>query len=129
MKQAHFFIFGGIARYLWQKVFGLLSKMFDGSTPEDPAVALLNLKPDTLTKSQFKLLMHLTTAAKQTIAKAWKSPCLVLPETIGRMNKTMIHSKMLAIETNKIRKFETQWHPWIRHCLPPDFQEELLLPS
>lgn len=44
--------------------------MFSITLPPDPAVALLNSKPHHITHRQFKLLLFVTMAAKQIIAKA-----------------------------------------------------------
>ena len=94
----------------------------------DPFTALLNLKPDCLTHSQFKLSVQLLTAAKQMMAKAWKSPILVSAKTKHRMNATMSHAKMMAIERDQIPKFEKIWYPWIKYYLAPSFDESVLLP-
>lgn len=56
-------------------------------------------------QSQFRLLLQLFTATKQIIAKAWRSPSLVVVETKYRMNKALIHAKMEAFR-NKLCKFE-----------------------
>lgn len=72
----------------------------------DPATALINLKPGNITHTQFKLLVQLFTAAKQTLAMAQKSSNLVVKEALIKMNNTMTHVKMLAIEMDMIPKFE-----------------------
>lgn len=73
-------------------------------------------------------MIQLITAAKQTVAKAWKSPTLVLAETIHRMNNTMSHAKMVAIDQNQIPKFEKLWHPWIKQQFRSNFNDSVLLP-
>lgn len=57
----------------------MLSTLFNIPLSPDPAAALLNLKPSELTQPQFKLLLQLTTAAEQIIAKTWKTPTLCNP--------------------------------------------------
>lgn len=94
------------------------SKALETTIPPYPATALLNLKPAELTHNQFRLLIQLTTAAKQTIAKAWKSQTLVVAEAKRRMNRALIFTKMTSIETDKIKKFKKIWHPWVKRCLP-----------
>lgn len=94
----------------------------------DPALALLNLKPPGLTWTQFQLLVHLTTAAKQTIAKAWEPPTLVVAEAKHRMNKALIFHKMSSIEDNNIKKYHKIWQPWVKHHLSTDFDLTLLIP-
>lgn len=60
----------------------------------DPATALLNLKPVELTHTQFRLLIQLTTVAKQTIVKTWKSQILVVAKA---KNRALIFAKITAI--------------------------------
>lgn len=62
------------------------------------------------------------------LAKAWRSPALVINEAVNRMNNTMTHAKMIALETNMIPKFEKVWQPWIDNLLPPAFDKQVLLP-
>lgn len=83
----------------------MASKALEISIPPDPATALLNLKPSILTHTQFQLFIQLSTAAKQMIAKAWKSQNLILAEAKHRMNRALVYAKMTAIEENKINQF------------------------
>lgn len=48
----------------------MASKALETNLWPDPETDLLNLKLAELTHSQFKLFLHLSTAAKQTIARA-----------------------------------------------------------
>lgn len=68
----------------------MLSTLFALSIPLDPLIVLLNLKLTVLSHSQFKPLQQITTAEKQTIAKAWKSNNLVLNETKHRINQATV---------------------------------------
>lgn len=95
----------------------MISTSFAVTIFPDPLIALLNLKQTTLSSNQFKLLLQITTATKQTIAKAWKSPTLVLTETKHRINQAIIHTKIEAITQDKISKFKKIWLPWMTHCL------------
>lgn len=63
-------------------------------------------------------------AAKQTIAKGWKS--LAVAETKHRVNCTLLQAKMEAINENQISKFYKIWQPWIKLYLPPHFEESVL---
>lgn len=117
-----------VIQTFWKEVFVIASKIFKKIIQPDPYLTLLNLKPEWLTLSQFKLMIQLITAAKQTVAKAWKSPTLVLAETIHRMNNTMSHAKMVAIDQNQIPKFEKLWHPWIKQQFLSNFNDSVLLP-
>lgn len=58
-----------ISQAFWIKIFNMASKELETLISPDPALALLNLKPPELTRTQ-QLFVHLTTAAKQTKAKA-----------------------------------------------------------
>lgn len=112
----------------WGKIFEIASRMFELKLQPDPVIALLNLKPDCLTHNQFKLFTQLLTAAKQTIAKAWRSANLEIPETKHRLNTFMSHAKMLAIERDQIPIFEKTWNPWIKYHLSPIFDNSILKP-
>lgn len=90
-----------IAKSYWGKIFELASKMFQTPLTPDPFIALLNLKPDHLTFSQFKLFNF-----QPLLNKRQKSPKLSLAETKNRTNSAMSHAKMSAIEGNKIQKFK-----------------------
>lgn len=106
----------------------MASKALEISILPDPATTLLNLKPNTLSHTQFQLLIQITTSAKQTIAKAWKSKSLILAETKHRINRALIFDKMTAIADNKINKFRKIWQPWVKHYYSNDFDQSLLLP-
>lgn len=93
----------------------------------NPTSVLLNLKPDSLSGTQIKFFLQLLTAAKQTLAKAWKFLSLVVAEAKHRVNRTMTHAKMEAIEKDQVSKFNKIWQPWVTHCLPPTFDQSVLL--
>lgn len=94
----------------------------------DPAIALLNKKPPDVTYLQFKLLLQVTTAAKQTIAKAWKTPHLTILEIKNRVTRAMVHAKIEGVLLDRVKKFKCLWRPWVDHFLPPNFDNALQLP-
>lgn len=106
----------------------MISTLFAVSILPDILIALLNLKPTTLSSNQFKLLLQITIAAKQTVTKAWKLPTLALTETKHRINQAMIHTKIEDITHDKISKFKKKWLPWTTHYLTSNFDESLLMP-
>lgn len=108
-------------------VFAILSKHFATSRLPEPAVAFLNSKPMSLTYCQFKRLLFVSTAAKQTISKAWKSASLCILETKHRTTPKIINANLEAVLTDKVDKFDKLWNPWVIHYLPPGFNETLLL--
>lgn len=116
------------AQIFWKAIFTIASKMLGISITPDPAMALINRKPEFLTHNQFKLLIQLFTAAKQTLAKAWRSPSLIVEEVVNRMNVTMTQAKMVAIDNDSFVKFDKIWQPWISNYLPSTFNKEVLLP-
>ena len=118
-----------VVKEFWSSIFRMASKALVKNISPDPATALLNLKPATLTNTRFQLLIHLSTAAKQTIAKAWKAKTLIVAEAKHRMNRSLIHAKMSAIDNNKINNFHKIWQPWVKHLLPTDFDQSLLSPN
>lgn len=116
------------AQTFWKEIFEIASNLFDRIIPFDPAIALINLKPLNLTYVQFNLLVQLFTAAKQTLARAWKTSNLIINEVLIKMNNTMSHAKMIAIEKDTIQKFEITWQPWIDYTIPQTFDNQVLLP-
>lgn len=100
--------------------------MFEITIIPDPEIALLNIKPDYMTRKQFKLFIQLMTAAKQTITKAWKTPLLNIAETKHRMNRSLLHAKMEALDKENLKGYEGLWKPWITHCLPINFDHQVL---
>lgn len=56
----------------------MASKALETNIQTEPTTALLNVKPAELTQNQFQLILQLVTAAKETIAKTWKSLTLVV---------------------------------------------------
>lgn len=100
--------------------------MFETTLQLDTTVALLNNKPHNITQRQFKLLLYVTTAAKQSITKAVKSTTLCVVSVKQHVTQAMIHAKMEAIILYKLSKFEILWLPWITHHLPPDLDGSLL---
>lgn len=46
-------------------------------------------------------MLQITTVAKQTISKAWKTRTLILTETSYRINQAMVHAKTEAITDKK----------------------------
>lgn len=80
--------------------------------------------PIMFTHRQIKLLLQITTAAKQTIAKAWKTPTLTLAETKHRINQAMIYVIIEAICLDRV----PHWHRCVTHYFPVEFNESLLQP-
>lgn len=117
-----------VAQSFWLDVFRILSKLFNISMMPDSAVALLNLKPPSITHWQFKLCLQVTTVAKQTIAKAWKSPTLYILSTQNRVTQALSHAKIEAVLLDKVSKFEKLWSLWVEHYLPSNVDHSLLCP-
>lgn len=80
------------------------------------------------TRAQLHLLLHLTTAAKQMIAKAWKTPTLNLTETKNRVTQAMIHNKIEATILGSIPQHLKIWQPWTELFLPSEFDKHRLEP-
>lgn len=116
-----------LAQIFWRGIFNIATNLIGKTIPFDPAMALLNLKPEFITHTQFKLLVYLFTAAKQTLAKSWKSPTLDINEAKAKMNYYMTHAKMIAIELDTIPRFEVIWQPWITYSMPT-LDKSVLLP-
>lgn len=80
-------------QYFRAQCFALLATLLDKPLPPDPKWALLNLKPQELHLQQFKLSLRVTTGAKKTITKAWKST-LSIVEAKNRVTCMIIREKL-----------------------------------
>lgn len=117
-----------LVQRFWATAFQMASTLHQVTLEPNPTIALLNLIPQDYTKAQRCLLLHLFTAAKQTIAKAWKTPALNTIEMQNRVTQAMIHSKIEAIILDKVPQHFRVWQPWIENFLPPDIDMSLLEP-
>lgn len=113
------------AQLFWQQCYKILPKLFKLSLQPDPKWSLLNFWPPHLSLAGFRLLHHVTTAVKEMIARAWKSPSLSLVEVKNWVTQTMIHEKLKAILTNKVPCYAQIWQPWVEHYLPSNFDASL----
>lgn len=86
--------------------FYILSTLIGNSLAPDPVMALFNKKPPDITYLQLNLLLQVTTAVKQTIAKARKTPHLTVLETRNRVTRTMVHATIEAVLLDRVKKFE-----------------------
>lgn len=116
-----------VAQKSQKAVFDLALKVLETTIQLDPATALLNLKPDGITQSQFCLLLQLLTVTKQTIAKTQKTQSLVIAEIVYTTNRALVHAKMAATENDRIYKYEKLWQPWVKLCLPSDSDDTVSL--
>lgn len=80
-----------VVQAFWKAIFTLASRMFELQVPPELSTALLNLRPDILMHKQFKLMIQILPAAKQTIVKAWKSPSLAVAEVTQSKPHTDTH--------------------------------------
>lgn len=114
------------AQRFWAIIFQMATTLHQITLSPNPTIALLNLFPQDYTRSQLRLLLHLFTAAKQTIAKAWKTPTLNIVETKNRVTLAMIHDKIEAKILDKATQHNRVWRPWVEHFLPTDIAEDLI---
>ena len=105
----------------------MASKIFDCIILPDPMVALLNIKPETLSRNQHKLFILFMIAAKQVIASAWKSPALLLSEAEKIMNLSFVHAKLEALDKNGLEKFDGIWKPWVIYYTSDTFDSRVLM--
>lgn len=76
-----------------------------------------NINVFELSKRWFKLLQQVTTAAKQMLVNAWKTPRLCLTKTKNRVTQTMIHHKIEATVQDRVPLHYTKVH--LGGPLPP----------
>lgn len=115
-----------LVQRFWETTFQMASTLHQITLKPNPAVVLLNLIPQDYTRAQLRLLLQLFTAAKQTIAKAWKTPILSIAEMKNRITQAIVHSKIEAKILDKVPQHVKIWQPWIQHFLPAGVDEHLL---
>ncbi|OCT76294.1 hypothetical protein XELAEV_18031493mg [Xenopus laevis] len=93
----------------------MIYSIFNIPIPKYPSTALLCKKPDTLTSNQFQLFLLIMTAAKQTIAKAWKTKHISIEVTKGKIDWIMVQEKMSSIILDTHQKYLLVWTPWIEY--------------
>lgn len=101
----------------WDQIFSMLTALMGIHIAPNPAIALLNKRSNNLTTAQFKLLLHVTAASKQIIAKAWKKPTICTLETKHRIIQFMVQSKIKATLLDRISKHLNICQPWTDHYL------------
>lgn len=72
--------------------------------------------------------MKIITAAKQTIAEAWKTITLVTVEVKNRVTQMMIHEQLEATLQDKNSKYQKVWEPWLQNFFPTNIDHTLLTP-
>lgn len=117
-----------LVQRFWATTFQMASTLHHVTLEPNLTIALLNLIPQDYTRAQRCLLLHLFTAAKQMIAKAWKTSALSIIKMKNRITQAMIHSKIEATIIDKVPQHFRIWQPWIEHFLPPDIDKSLLEP-
>lgn len=117
-----------LVKQFWTIIFRVVSTLLRDTLDPDPSLVLLNHVQGDYTRAQLRLLLQFTTAAKQTIARSWKTPKLTIAEVKNRVTQAMIHSKIEATILDRIPPHHKTWAPWVEHFLLPNFDSHLLEP-
>ncbi|OCT73959.1 hypothetical protein XELAEV_18032920mg [Xenopus laevis] len=107
-----------LVQRFWIRIYNKIYSIFNIPIPKHPCTALLCKKPDTLTSNQFQLFLLIVaamTAAKQTIAKAWKTKHISIEDTKGKIDWIMVQEKMSSILLGSHQKYLLVWTPWIEY--------------
>lgn len=117
-----------LVQQFWTAIFCMASTLL--KVPLDPNLFLVLLNHGTLdcARTRLCLLLQLMTAAKQTIAKAWKFPKLYVLEVKNRITQAMIHGTIKATIQDRIPQHLKIWQSWVEQFLALDFDESLLEP-
>lgn len=78
--------------------------LFSTSMASDSLIAFLNSCLLDLTSGRFKLLLQVTTAAKQTMVKAWKQSTHSIVKTRNKITQAMVHAKVKHVLLDKVMK-------------------------
>ena len=76
---------------LWIRVYTLLHNLFQINIKRDPYAALLGKPIVELLRPERQLAQHLFTAARLTIARAWKTPTLSFEAVKNCLNDVMVN--------------------------------------
>uniref|UniRef100_A0A803K359 Reverse transcriptase domain-containing protein n=1 Tax=Xenopus tropicalis TaxID=8364 RepID=A0A803K359_XENTR len=107
----------------WVRVYNMVYSILHVNLRKDPYEALMGLPTANVPKNKQKLLNHILLAAKQTIAKSWKSPTVNFLMFKNKVDWIFINEKLTGIAADKLTEFQTVWKPWISYrynnLLPP----------
>lgn len=96
---------------LWVRVYALIWNLFHVNLKRDPFEAFLAKPIAELLRPVRQLAQHIFTAAKLTIAKAWKTSMLSFEVVKNRMNDVTVNEKLTAILLDTHDKFLRVWRP------------------
>lgn len=113
-------------RRLWIRVYSLLRSILHADLKKDPFEALLCKPIAELLRPERQLALHLFTATKRTIARAWKTQTLSYEAVKNRMDDIMVNEKLTAVLSDTHDKFLKVWRPWVEYTKPTRFDTTLL---
>ncbi|OCT91637.1 hypothetical protein XELAEV_18014697mg [Xenopus laevis] len=104
----------------------MLHSIFHEVIPKRPVTALLGKQPEVLSKIQFQLFTAIMTAAKKTIAGAWRTKQLSIDITKRKIDWIMSQEKLTSILLDSHGKFVLAWTPWLEYRYGTDGHVALL---
>lgn len=79
-----------------------------------------------LLRAERQLALHLFTATKLTIARAWKTQTRSFEAVKNRMDDIMVNEKLTAVLSDTHDKFLKVWRPWVEYTKPTRYYTTLL---
>uniref|UniRef100_A0A803KB25 Reverse transcriptase domain-containing protein n=1 Tax=Xenopus tropicalis TaxID=8364 RepID=A0A803KB25_XENTR len=101
----------------WTRVYQMIYSVTGINLPKSPEHALLGMKIPNINKNARTLINQIFTAAKLTIAKAWKSPLLPIPQLKNKINWILVNEKLTSILTDRQEQFQKIWAPWLQYSI------------
>uniref|UniRef100_A0A803K9R1 Reverse transcriptase zinc-binding domain-containing protein n=1 Tax=Xenopus tropicalis TaxID=8364 RepID=A0A803K9R1_XENTR len=103
-----------VVRY-WVRVYNLIFSVLHLNLRKNPYEALMGLPSAKVPKNKQKLLNHMFLAARQTIAKSWKSLSINFTLFKNKVDWIFINEKLSSIDMDRLKTFQTVWEPWIKY--------------
>lgn len=92
-------------------------------------LALLNVRPGDIPIHRHKLMLHVLSAAKLTIASIWWADIISVSATKSKIHWIFSNEKLSACLKDRMPIFEKIWEPWVQYFLPSSFDAQLISPS
>lgn len=99
----------------------MLSTLFGCSMGVEAKSALLNIKPDVLTKRQHALMLHFLEAAKQTESHALLTTRISFTDVKTRIHRALVNDKLASRLLDRVAAFQKIWESWLMYYCHPTF--------
>uniref|UniRef100_A0A803JA29 Reverse transcriptase domain-containing protein n=1 Tax=Xenopus tropicalis TaxID=8364 RepID=A0A803JA29_XENTR len=97
----------------WIRVYNMIFAVLNVNVQKNPYEALLGAPVQGVTRTQQKLINQIFLAAKQVLARSWKSPAINYNLLKPKIDWIFVNEKLTSIALDKYPLFLKTWQPWI----------------